>query len=132
MSQSRTIYEAAGGEPTFTRLIERFYEGVAEDPVLRPLYPEDPTMFAAAGEHLRLFLMQYWGGPTTYSEQRGHPRLRMRHAPFSIGRKERDAWMTRMRQAIDSLELDEPVRQAFLDYFETAATAMMNRGEPPF
>jgi hemoglobin len=127
-----TVYEAAGGEETFTRLVERFYASVAGDPVLRPLYPRDPQMFAAAAEHLRLFLIQYWGGPGWYSEQRGHPRLRMRHAPFSIGRPERDAWMGHMRAAVDAVELPAPVRDAFLEYFENAATAMMNRGGPPF
>jgi hemoglobin len=132
MTEQPSVYEAAGGEETFTRLVERFYAGVAEDPVLRPLYPEDPAMFAAAGEHLRLFLIQYWGGPGWYGEQRGHPRLRMRHMPFSIGRRERDAWMAHMRAAIDSIALDPQVREAFLEYFEMAATAMMNRGEPPF
>ena len=133
MTSPVTVYEAAGGEATFTRLVERFYAGVAEDPVLRQLYPRDPEMFAASAEHLRLFLIQYWGGPGWYSEQRGHPRLRMRHAPFSIGRQERDAWMARMRAAVDSLEgLPGPVREAFLEYFENAATAMMNRGGPPF
>lgn len=132
MSEAVSIYEAAGGEETFTKLIDRFYAGIADDPVLRPLYPKDPTMFAAAAEHLRLFLMQYWGGPATYSEQRGHPRLRMRHMPFSIGRRERDAWMGHMRAAIASLELDESVRRAFVEYFETASIAMMNRGGPPF
>ena len=132
MNGPTTVYEAAGGEEAFTRLIERFYADVAEDPVLRPLYPADPEMFAAAGKHLRLFLIQYWGGPGTYSERRGHPRLRMRHAPFSIGRAERDAWMGHMRTAVDSLDLPPAVRDAFLDYFENAATAMMNRGGPPF
>jgi hemoglobin len=127
-----SVYEAAGGEATFGRLVERFYQGVAEDPVLRPLYPKDPEMFAAAEGHLRQFLIQYWGGPGTYSEQRGHPRLRMRHSPFAIGRAERDAWMRHMRAAIDSLDLTPPVREAFLEYFENAATAMMNRGGPPF
>ncbi len=127
-----TVYEAAGGEDTFTRLVERFYAGVAGDPVLRPLYPGDPEMFAAAREHLRLFLIQYWGGPGWYSERRGHPRLRMRHAPFPIGRRERDAWMGHMREAVTSLELAAEVREAFLEYFENAATAMMNRGTPPF
>jgi hemoglobin len=128
----QTVYEAAGGEETFTRLVERFYTGVAGDPLLRPLYPRDPQMFSAAAEHLRLFLIQYWGGPGWYGEQRGHPRLRMRHAPFSIGRQERDAWMGHMRAAVDGLELPAPVREAFLEYFENAATAMMNRGGPPF
>lgn len=132
MNGPTTVYEAAGGEETFTRLIERFYAGVAEDPVLRPLYPADPELFAASREHLRLFLIQYWGGPGTYSERRGHPRLRMRHAPFSIGRAERDAWMGHMRTAVASLDLPPAVRDAFLDYFENAATAMMNRGGPPF
>jgi hemoglobin len=127
-----SVYEAAGGEATFTRLVSDFYRGVAGDPVLRPLYPEDPQMFAAAEEHLRLFLVQYWGGPGRYSEQRGHPRLRMRHAPFAIGRSERDAWMAHMRAAVGGLELPAPVRAAFLEYFENAATAMMNRSGPPF
>lgn len=132
MTSATSVYQAAGGEATFTALVDRFYAGVAEDPVLRPLYPRDPQMFAAAAEHLRLFLIQYWGGPGRYSEQRGHPRLRMRHAPFSIGRAERDAWMGHMRRAVDSLELAPTVRDAFLEYFENAATAMMNRGGPPF
>ena len=127
-----TVYEAAGGEPTFTALVSAFYAAVAGDPVLRPLYPSDPDMLAAAEEHLRLFLVQYWGGPGTYSERRGHPRLRMRHAPFPIGRRERDAWMGHMRDAVDGLELAPPVRAAMLEYFENAATAMMNRGGPPF
>jgi hemoglobin len=127
-----TVYEAAGGEATFTRLVERFYAGVASDPVLRPLYPQDPEMFAAAAEHLRLFLVQYWGGPSWYDEQRGHPRLRMRHQPFRIGRRERDAWLGHMKDAIASVELPRPVREAFVEYFDRAATAMMNTGEPPF
>jgi hemoglobin len=127
-----SVYEAAGGEETFTRLVARFYAGVAEDPRLRPLYPQDPTMFAAAAEHLRLFLIQYWGGPAWYSERRGHPRLRMRHQPFVIGRPERDAWMGHMRSAVDSMQLDSAVRDALIEYFEMASTAMMNRGGPPF
>jgi hemoglobin len=121
------MYEAAGGEETFTRLVDRFYAGVAADPVLRPLYPEDDEELAGAAEHLRLFLIQYWGGPTWYDERRGHPRLRLRHAPFAIGRAERDAWMGHMLAAIDSLNLPRPVRAAFVDYFDRAATAMMNR-----
>lgn len=132
MSEAVSVYEAAGGEVTFRKLVDRFYAGVAGDPLLRPLYPEDPTMFAAAAEHLRLFLIQYWGGPGWYGERRGHPRLRMRHLPFSIGRRERDAWMGHMRAAIASVELEPAVRDAFVEYFEMASTAMMNRGEPPF
>jgi hemoglobin len=99
--------------------------------VLRPLYPEDETMFAASAEHLRLFLIQYWGGPGWYGAQRGHPRLRMRHMPFTIGREERDAWMRHMLAAIESLELPSEVRAAFLEYFDRAATAMMNKPGPP-
>jgi len=132
LSEAVSVYEAAGGEETFRKLVDRFYAGVAGDPLLRPLYPEDPTMFAAAGEHLRLFLIQYWGGPGWYSQRRGHPRLRMRHLPFSIGRRERDAWMGHMRAAIAGVELDSGVRDAFIEYFEMASTAMMNRDEPPF
>jgi hemoglobin len=132
VSQAVSIYQAAGGEEAFSTLVSRFYAGVAEDPLLRPLYPADPAMFAAAAEHLRLFLIQYWGGPAWYGERRGHPRLRMRHAPFSIGRPERDAWMRHMRAAVDALEPAPEIRDALLEYFETAATAMMNRGGPPF
>jgi len=123
----RSMYELAGGEPTFTRLIERFYAAVATDPVLRPLYPEDEEQFRSAADHLRLFLIQYWGGPAWYSAQRGHPRLRMRHMPFPIGQAERDAWLRHMTGAVDSLELPGQVREAFLDYFEAASIAMMNR-----
>jgi hemoglobin len=128
--QTRSVYELAGGERTFDLLIERFYSKVAEDPVLRPLYPRDDERFRLSAEHLRLFLIQYWGGPTWYGERRGHPRLRMRHMPFSIGRAERDAWMAHMAGAVNSLDLPPQLTRALLDYFETAATAMMNRGEP--
>ena len=119
------VYEAAGGERTFRALVERFYAGVADDPVLRPLYPEEDL--AGATERLTLFLVQYWGGPDTYNRTRGHPRLRMRHAPFAIGRRERDAWLAHMTAAVESLELPRGVRQALLDYFEAASTAMVNR-----
>jgi hemoglobin len=123
-----TVYQLAGGERTFTRIVERFYAGVATDPVLRPLYPEDEEQFGRSADHLRLFLIQYWGGPTWYSEQRGHPRLRMRHLPFPIGPRERDAWLTHMRAAVASVELPDQVREALLEYFEAAAEAMVNRG----
>ena len=119
------IYEAAGGEPTFRLLVARFYAGVAEDPILRQLYPEEDL--ANAEERLRLFLIQYWGGPTTYDELRGHPRLRMRHAPFAIGPRERDAWLARMTAAVESLDLPRGVRDAFLEHFEDASRAMINR-----
>jgi hemoglobin len=120
-----TFYEAVGGAPTFERLVARFYEGVAADPVLRPLYPE-PDL-AAAEERLRLFLIQYWGGPTTYSDTRGHPRLRMRHAPFAIGPAERDAWLRHMTGAVESLELPPDLEAQLLSYLQGAAEAMMNR-----
>ena len=129
-----TVYELAGGEETFTRIVSRFYAGVAKDPVLRPLYPKDEEQFAGSEDHLRLFLIQYWGGPGWYSEQRGHPRLRMRHMPFAIGRRERNAWLAHMRQAVASVGLPEVLRETLMEYFESAATAMMNRdideGEP--
>jgi hemoglobin len=121
----RTVFELAGGEATFRLLVKRFYERVATDPVLRPVYPE-PDL-AGATERLTLFLIQYWGGPSTYSEQRGHPRLRMRHMPFAIGRRERDAWLHHMTAAVDSLDLAPQVRKALLDYFGSASTAMINR-----
>jgi hemoglobin len=120
----KSVYELAGGEPAFRLLVHRFYEGVASDPILRPVYPEEDL--SGATERLTLFLIQYWGGPSTYSERRGHPRLRMRHQPFVIGQKERDAWLGHMTAAVDSLELAPGVRKALLDYFETASTAMIN------
>jgi hemoglobin len=119
-----TVYDAAGGMPFFEQLVTRFYDGVAGDPVLRPLYPED---LAPSTRHLTLFLAQYWGGPTTYDDERGHPRLRMRHAPFAIGPAERDRWLVHMRAAIAAMAPPEPVEQALLDYFEMAAEAMRNR-----
>ncbi|MGH3517254.1 MAG: globin [Haloechinothrix sp.] len=119
-----TFYEAVGGEDTFRRIIGRFYQEVAADDVLRPIYPEDHL--GPAEERLRLFLMQYWGGPHTYSDERGHPRLRMRHAPFSIGPIERDAWLRCMRIAVDEANLAEPYRTQLWEYFEMAANSMMN------
>jgi hemoglobin len=119
-----TFYAAVGGEPTFTRLVERFYAGVAADPVLRALYPEDEL--DAAAERLRLFLMQYWGGPSTYSHERGHPRLRMRHAPFAINAAARDAWLRHMRDALDSLELAPEHEVVLWDYLTRAADSLRN------
>jgi hemoglobin len=124
-----SVFDAAGGEKTFRALVERFYAGVGADPVLRPIYPEEDL--SGATERLTLFLIQYWGGPSTYSEQRGHPRLRMRHNPFAIGPAERDAWLRHMIAAVDSLSLQPNVRKALLDYFETASTAMINVGGSP-
>ena len=122
------VFEAAGGEAAFRLLVERFYAGVADDPLLRPLYPDEDL--ANAAEHLTLFLIQYWGGPSTYNEERGHPRLRMRHQPFAIGQAERDAWLGHMSAAVESLDLVPAVRKAMIDYFEAASTAMINLPAP--
>ena len=122
------VFEAAGGEAAFRLLVERFYAGVADDPLLRPLYPDEDL--ADAAEHLTLFLIQYWGGPSTYNENRGHPRLRMRHQPFAIGQAERDAWLGHMRAAVESVDLVPAVRKAMIDYFEAASTAMINLPAP--
>jgi hemoglobin len=122
-----TFYEAVGGEPTFRKLVDEFYAGVATDPVLRPLYPEEDL--GPANERFRLFLIQYWGGPTTYSDNRGHPRLRMRHAPFRVGPAERDAWLRHMRRALDSLALPVDQEQQLWEYLERAAHFMVNTFE---
>lgn len=119
-----TFYEAVGGAPTFRKLVARFYEGVATDPLLRPMYPEEDL--GPAEERLRLFLEQYWGGPTTYSEQRGHPRLRMRHVPFKVDMAARDAWLTHMRVAVDELELPPLYAAELWDYLVRAAHSMVN------
>lgn len=119
-----TFYAAVGGEETFRRLVDAFYAGVATDPILRPLYPEDDL--GPAAERLRMFLIQYWGGPGTYSQQRGHPRLRMRHAPFPIGSAQRDAWLARMQDALDTLELPPTYRQVLWDYLTSAADSLRN------
>ena len=119
-----TFYEQVGGHETFVKLVDRFYDGVAADPELRALYPEEDL--APAAIRLRMFLEQYWGGPTTYSEQRGHPRLRMRHAPFKVNPDMRDRWLTHMRAAVESLEL-APMHESILwDYLERAAWSMVN------
>ena len=122
-----TMYERVGGDAFFVDLVERFYVGVAGDPLLRPLYPDDLTEPA---QHLALFLVQYWGGPGTYSEQRGHPRLRMRHVPFVIGPGERDAWLRHMLEAL--LELERAARIMpedaieLRDYLNMAANSLVN------
>jgi hemoglobin len=122
-----TFFAAVGGEETFRRLVERFYAGVADDPVLRPLYPEEDL--GPAADRLRMFLVQYWGGPTTYSTERGHPRLRLRHAPFRIGFEARDAWLTHMRRALLSLDLPPAYEQALWDYLRRAADSLRNTPE---
>ena len=127
MPQNQNLYEAVGGEETFRRIVARFYAEVAEDEVLRPLYPGEDL--GPAEEKLRWFLMQYWGGPHTYAEQRGHPRLRMRHVPFKIGPIERDAWLRCMRVAVDEQGLPEPYQTQLWQYLEMAAHSLMNSWE---
>jgi hemoglobin len=125
---NRSVYGLAGGEPAFRLLVSRFYANVAQDDVLRAVYPEEDL--AGATERLTLFLIQYWGGPSTYGELRGHPRLRLRHQPFAIAKKERDAWLSHMTAAVESMDFAPAVRKALLDYFETASTAMINQPAP--
>lgn len=119
-----SFYEEVGGRATFQQLVDVFYAGVAQDPVLRPMYPEEDL--APAADRLLLFLEQYWGGPKTYGEQRGHPRLRMRHHPFRIGPTERDAWLGHMRKAVDSLSLKPEHEAELWDYLVRAAHFMVN------
>jgi hemoglobin len=121
------FYQLVGGKETFRKLAAKFYEGVAQDEILKPMYPEEDL--GPAAERLQLFLEQYWGGPTTYQEQRGHPRLRMRHAPYKINPAARDRWLLHMRAAVDSLGL-APLHDAELwAYLDRAATAMLNTYE---
>ncbi|MEU4407251.1 globin [Streptosporangium sp. NPDC023963] len=122
--EPQSFYDAVGGEETFRRLVHHFYQGVAADPILLPLYPEDDL--EGAEERFRLFLIQYWGGPNTYSTQRGHPRLRMRHNPFVIRSVERDAWLRRMHDAVISLELPDDLEKRLWDYLVYAAHSMVN------
>ena len=124
MSSPRNFYDEVGGAPVFHKIVSRFYEEVAKDEVLRPLYPEEDL--GPAEERLRMFLEQYWGGPRTYSERRGHPRLRMRHAPFKIGPVERDAWLRCMRIAVDEAGLDDEHRDQLWQYLTFAANSMVN------
>jgi len=125
VTDEQSLYDRAGGMPFFERLVGQFYSGVADDPVLRPVYPE-PDL-AGAQRRLTLFLAQYWGGPQTYDAERGHPRLRMRHAPFAIGPAERDAWLAVMRSAIAATDPPPEVADRLRAYFEMAAEAMRNR-----
>lgn len=121
------FYETVGGHETFVRLVDAFYDGVAEDDVLRPMYPEEDL--GPAKERLLLFLKQYWGGPKTYGEQRGHPRLRMRHLPFRVTPEARDRWLQHMRAAVDTLGL-APLHEATLwDYLDRAAHSMVNAAD---
>ena len=127
-----SMYDRIGGEATFRALVHRFYQGVATDPLLRPLYPEEDL--GPAEDRLTLFLIQYWGGPTTYGEQRGHPRLRMRHAPFRIDTLARDRWLVHMGEALDSVVESGAVSLAdgaeMWEYLERAAQFMVNADDP--
>jgi hemoglobin len=120
-------YEAFGGEPFFADLVSQFYARVATNEILRPMYPERDM--AGAARRLQMFLEQYWGGPTTYSAERGHPRLRMRHAGFHIGPAARDAWLTCMRQAVDGMEMEDAAREKLWRYLEGAAEHLLNSFE---
>jgi len=122
-----SVHDAVGGEGFFVELVERFYRRVASDLLLRPLYPDDLT---GSKRHLALFLQQYWGGPGTYSEERGHPRLRQRHMPFVIGEPERDAWFGHMSAALDAVVVDRGIDPAIeaqmLAYFHDTADFLVN------
>lgn len=119
-----SFYEQVGGHATFHKLVHEFYTRVAEDPEFRAMYPEEDL--APAQRRLEMFLEQYWGGPKTYSEERGHPRLRMRHMPFRIDAQARDTWLRHMRAAVDTLELS-PIHESILwDYLERAAYSLVN------
>ncbi|HEC09200.1 MAG TPA: globin [Acidimicrobiales bacterium] len=118
-----TLYDLVGGDQWFVDLVDRFYERVAEDELLKSMYPEDLT---APKAHLAGFLIQYWGGPADYSEQRGHPRLRMRHVPFEIGQAERDAWFDNMNAALEEGGLDPEVEEQVRAYFRNAADHLRN------
>jgi hemoglobin len=119
-----SLFARVGGHPFFVQLVDHFYDAVEADPLLRPLYPAD---IAPSRAHLALFLAQYWGGPPTYNEQRGHPRLRMRHVPFAIGQPERDAWFAHMRAAVLASAAEDSDKQALNEYFASAATSLINR-----
>lgn len=121
----RTVYDLVGGMPAFEALVDRFYAGVRDDEVLSAMYPE--ADLAGAKRRLAMFLAQYWGGPSTYSDERGHPRLRMRHFPFAIDADARDRWLACMDAALDASGFPSPVDAAMREYFDRAATHMINR-----
>lgn len=121
---TEAFFDAVGGEETFRKLVHRFYQGIAADPLIGPMYPSEDL--AGAEERLTLFLIQYWGGPTTYSDQRGHPRLRMRHVNFAITFEARDRWLSHMRTALDELKLAPEFEAPLWNYLEMAAHSMVN------
>ncbi|WP_295828671.1 globin [uncultured Microbacterium sp.] len=128
MTEPVSFYDQVGGMDTFRRLVDAFYRGVASDEVLKPMYPEEDL--GPAAERLTLFLAQYWGGPTTYGETRGHPRLRMRHMPFHVDPDARDRWLRHMRAAVDEIALPPAFEAPLWDYLERAAYAMVNTFQP--
>lgn len=123
----QSVYELVGGEEPLRLVVESFYDKVAGDRVLRPMYPADLT---ESKRRLFLFLVQFFGGPSRYSEERGHPRLRMRHFPFAIDRQARDHWLNHMREAIDAAAIDEPARTMMRDYFERSSAFLINQPDP--
>jgi hemoglobin len=125
-----TLYERVGGEEFFDDLTRHFYAGVRDEPVLSAVYPSDDAAFEQARLHLRDFLVQYFGGPATYSDKRGHPRLRMRHSPFEIGAAERDAWVRVMTEAVRASGVHGLDESRMLTYFSSAAAHLVNRGGP--
>lgn len=126
--QADSFFEAVGGHATFDKIVRAFYEGVKTDPILAPMYPAHDI--EGAIERLTLFLEQYWGGPTTYSERRGHPRLRMRHNPYHVNPDARDAWITHMRNAVAQANLAPLHAVTLMDYLERAAHSLINTFEP--
>ena len=125
MSEQQNVYREVGGDETFRKLVDEFYARIEADPELRAVFPED---LESGKEGQFLFLTQYFGGPPRYNVQRGHPRLRMRHFPFVIGQKERDAWVRHMLEAVDAVGIAEPMRTTMREYFDRAATFMINQG----
>ena len=128
MSDEISLYQEVGGSDFFVELVNKFYEGVINDEVIISLYPER-TDLEGAKERLSLFLIQYWGGPTTYSDERGHPRLRQRHFPFAIGERERDHWLMHMQGAIDAMPTSDSVRTRLSEYMSNAAQHLVNTGQ---
>lgn len=128
MTETPTFYEQVGGRATFEAIVRRFYDGVETDPILKPMYPAHDM--EGAVQRLTMFLEQYWGGPTTYSEQRGHPRLRMRHAAFLVNPDARDHWYGLMSEAVRAQGLAPLHESTLLDYLERAAHSLINSFEP--
>ncbi|HEX2913458.1 MAG TPA: globin [Chloroflexia bacterium] len=128
MSEQQTVYDMVGGAPTFKRLVDTFYGKIEQDPELRPVFPPD---MEEGKEGQYLFLMQYFGGPPIYNQQRGHPRLRMRHMPFEIGRHEADLWLKHMLASVDEVGIQEPARSLMREYFLRFAHTMVTRPDKP-